>query len=204
MSARTLTRCRAVDITRNVGDMNIATTCAVDGCVRAIYGNGPLCKACYENKRRHGTTDLEAIKRMSRQRPLIERLWSKFERVDGHWLWTAHLDEHGYGRITHNGRTRPAHRVMYELLVEPVPDDLWMDHLCRMPRCVNPAHLEPVTPRENTLRGIGFAAENFAKTECPSGHPYDEENTHWYDGRRYCKACNRAAVRRRNAKRRGR
>lgn len=52
-----------------------------------------------------------------------------------------------------DGRTFCAHRLLYELLVEPVPDDLQMDHLCRTPTCVNPSHLEPVTPRENVRRG---------------------------------------------------
>lgn len=174
-------------------------TCVTPDCARAIYGSGPLCKPCYELQRRHGTTDRAAVKRMSRRRPLAERMWTKFERVDGHWLWTDHLDEHGYGRLTIDGRSRPAHRVMYELLVGPVSRGLHIDHLCRVPRCVNPSHLEPVTPAENIRRGVGPPAQNRLKTECPQGHPYNEANTHWYDGRRYCRACSNIRRRERRA-----
>lgn len=44
---------------------------------------------------------------------------------------------------------------MYELLVGPIPPGLQIDHLCRNKICVNPAHLEPVTHRENLMRGKG-------------------------------------------------
>ncbi|WP_199814121.1 hypothetical protein [Streptomyces sp. NRRL F-5135] len=43
---------------------------------------------------------------------------------------------------------------------------------------------------ENTRRGKSWAI-NGLKTHCPQGHAYDAENTHVYDGRRYCKQCNR-------------
>jgi hypothetical protein len=46
-----------------------------------------------------------------------------------------------------------AHRFAYELLVGPIPEGLVIDHLCRNRRCVNPAHLEPVTAEENWRRG---------------------------------------------------
>lgn len=68
--------------------------------------------------------------------------------------------------------------------------------------CVNPAHMEPVTSAENTRRAIGTPAQkNAAKTECPQGHPYDDANTYTHTPangrpRRYCRACNREAVRR--------
>ena len=68
------------------------------------------------------------------------------------WIWLGGTNERGYGRYKHNGRMRPAHRVLYELRHGPVPSALQMDHLCRNPRCVNPDHLEPVTAGENTRR----------------------------------------------------
>lgn len=81
---------------------------------------------------------------------------------------------------------RYAHRVAYEHLVGPIPDGMQLDHLCRNRTCINPAHLEPVTARENVRRARSLVSQ------CPSGHPYDEENTRIYDGRRYCRACHRA------------
>lgn len=62
-------------------------------------------------------------------------------------------------------------------------------------------HLEAVPLEENIRRSglTSFAAVNLLKTHCPQGHPYDEENTKWYEGRRYCRACHNEDSRRRRA-----
>lgn len=76
-------------------------------------------------------------------------------RVDpdsGCWIWQR-ARSHGYGQVRVNGRYVPAHRIYYEREVGPVPPGLCLDHLCRTPACVNPAHLEPVTWAENCRRG---------------------------------------------------
>ena len=110
----------------------------------------------------------------------------------GCWLWTASTRRGGYGGFWSGGKTVRAHRYAYERWVGPIPDGLELDHLCRNPTCVNPDHLEPVTHRENTLRGETIAAANAAKTHCPQGHPYDERNTYVYpNGRRNCRTCDR-------------
>ncbi len=99
---------------------------------------------------------------------------------------------------------RGAHRVAYELSVADIPDGLELDHLCRVRHCVNPSHLEPVTPHENWARGQAISILNAQKTHCPQGHAYDEANT-YISGRgiRGCRACNRAAVSRYKSRRRG-
>lgn len=116
-------------------------------------------------------------------------------RVDpetGCWLWTDKPDRHGYGEFWMNGRNHRAHNAAYVLLVGPIPDGLEPDHLCRVTLCVNPDHLEPVTHRENMLRGETLGARNAAKTHCPRGHPYDEANTYiGTKGGRWCRACKR-------------
>ena len=78
----------------------------------------------------------------------------------------------------------------YELVFGRVPRGLELDHLCQNPPCVRFDHLEPVTHKDNCLRGAGFAAVNAAKVECSNGHLYDEANTR-YDkyGARHCRAC---------------
>jgi hypothetical protein len=121
----------------------------------------------------------------------VERFLSKVDLSGGPdacWRWVAALDRHGYGAFRFRGKTARAHRAAYEIVEGPIPDGLELDHLCRTPACVNPAHLEPVTHAENVRRGNGGAFHR-AKTECPQGHPYDDENTRWYRGQRYCRAC---------------
>jgi len=140
----------------------------------------------------------------------MERLTTKnrngvsiLDRIDASgdcWEWDgAHTD--GYGKVwsPSDDRLVYVHRIMWEGLVGPIPEGLEIDHLCRNTGCSNPDHLEPVTRRENIRRGIGADVARRrmrAKTHCPQGHPYSEENTYRYGRSRRCRACNRDAQRR--------
>lgn len=108
---------------------------------------------------------------------LIDRILDKV-RVDsnGCWIWTASLNKNGYSQTSWKGKTRRAHRLLYEQLNGPIPQGLHCDHLCRVRACVNPEHIEPVTPMRNARRGDA-GKNNRDKTHCPAGHPYDEQNT---------------------------
>lgn len=112
---------------------------------------------------------------------------------DDCWRWSGATDRHGYGKFNLKPYVAGAHRVAYQLMVGPIPDGLDLDHLCRVPPCVNPAHLEPVTRRENTMRSaIAPAAVNAAKTSCVNGHAFTEANTYRDpEGYRHCKQCRR-------------
>ena len=120
----------------------------------------------------------------------------------GCWCWTGSRDRHGYGNISVNGFCIGAHRVAYQLAVGAVPDGMDLDHLCRIRHCVNPAHLEPVSRRENTMRSsIAPAGVNAAKASCINGHAYVAANTYLdRAGHRHCRTC-RAAARERHAAR---
>ena len=124
-----------------------------------------------------------------------ERVLARVNRSDACWSWTGHHNADGYTVVGIAGKLLKAHRVIYELLVGPIPDGMTIDHLCRNRGCVNPAHLEPVTRRENIVRGDTLPGRNLRKTHCPQGHPYDEENTEWYRGYRYCRACRKLRLR---------
>lgn len=118
-------------------------------------------------------------------------------RVDprGCWIWNGAPGSDGYGRTKINQRTVRAHRAVYEHLVGPIPKGLQLDHLCRVRRCVNPEHLEPVTSFENRRRSpINIATRNAAKATCPRGHSYDRIDPK--TGDRKCRRCHADAARR--------
>lgn len=112
----------------------------------------------------------------TRQVPIerfLDKIW--VHPMSGCWHWTASLDSHGYGQFQrgrgYGGLTR-AYKWAYEHFVGPVPEGLELDHLCRNKTCVFPGHLEPVTHRENVLRGPGASAIHARMTECKNGHPF--------------------------------
>lgn len=110
------------------------------------------------------------------------------ENVEGCWIWMLSVNHQGYGLFWVNDTYVAAHRWAYLTLTGAIPEGLQLDHLCRRRDCVNPAHLEPVTGKENCRRAM--------KDHCGSGHPYNEENTYIdRKGRRDCKTCRREAVR---------
>ncbi len=129
-------------------------------------------------------------------RPLEERFWEKVDKTSDCWLWTASLDAKGYGWFMVDQTMRRAHGVAYRLVIGPVPDGSELDHLCRVRRCVNPVHLEPVRHAENNRRADhsthghdAMGAIHRAKTQCPYGHPYNDLNTYRWRGKRSCRTC---------------
>lgn len=135
---------------------------------------------------------------------IYERVWRHInvKGPDECWLWTGSTFPNGYGRIRigpEGAGRRVAHRVAYESVHGPVPDDLVIDHVrdrgCTSRLCCNPAHLEAVTNAENVRRGRTAEANRErgrSVTHCPRGHKYTPENTRTTkQGWRYCVACKR-------------
>lgn len=122
------------------------------------------------------------------------RFWARVNKTDGCWLWTGAADFNGYGRIIVNRKIVLTHRFSYELARGPIPDGLVLDHLCRIPGCVNPSHLEAVTQKENMRRGA-----RVARTHCKRGHRLADDNLEPYSintlGHRNCVTCRRERAR---------
>jgi formylmethanofuran dehydrogenase subunit E len=107
----------------------------------------------------------------------------------GCWNWTGTLSAGKYGSIYYEGRMQKAHRVMWRVRRGEILEGMDLDHLCRNTRCVNPAHLEPVTRSEN-LRRSPLMGRNSHKTHCKRGHEFTPDNTRTRpNGHRTCIAC---------------
>ncbi len=109
---------------------------------------------------------------------LAERFEERVERAGANqcWHWRGAKSKKGYGMLCYAGKNLRAHRLSYTAAVGEIPVGLVIDHLCRNPACVNPAHLEPVTSGENTRRGMAGPLL-LARTHCRRGHEFTPENT---------------------------
>lgn len=150
--------------------------CSVDGCDRKHYGRG-LCVIHYERKMRTGDPGpAGAIPRGSWARPPEERFWAKVNKTDTCWLWTGGRMRNGYGypfmvSSKRGVRTLP-HRYSYELANGPVPPGLDIDHMCHVPLCVNPAHLQAVN---RTLNNENRSRANKNSKTGVRGVSWDEQ-----------------------------
>lgn len=143
------------------------------------------------------------------------RFWARVDKTGGCWEWRGYRNTQGYGAFPFKHPELGwvlvlAYRLSYLLTNGPVRDGLELDHVCRNRGCCNPAHLEPVTHRENLVRGHPFGAQHSLTTHCPQGHEYAGDNLSLHrkknrQGKDYvsreCRACKREAERKRKQRR---
>jgi hypothetical protein len=127
-------------------------------------------------------------------------LWEKVERRvwdnvtpepnSGCWLWAGYVHKNGYAtmKLTSGGKAIMAHRASYIVRHGQIPNNLPLDHKCKVKSCVNPDHLEPVTYAENNRRSPRTIT---LKSHCKHGHPFSGENTRWDGKQRRCMECDR-------------
>lgn len=143
--------------------------------------------------------------KLDRMRRMIEK-WSIPEPNSGCWLWMGSLNKAGYPCPYYEGRSVRAHRLAYEAFRGPIPTGCELDHTCRVKCCVNPAHLEAVSHRENVIRGNMPGAVVLRNNRCPRGHEFTAENTYVNpaSGNRRCRTCQKNYIRGYERKRRAR
>lgn len=138
---------------------------------------------------------------------LPTRVWDKIERIteSGCWIWMGSC-VNGYGEVWWQGHRVKVHRLIYATLKEPIPlynpsrkGRMELDHLCRVPCCCNPEHLEHVSNSVNVRRGTAWhhvVAKHKAATHCQRGHAWTLENTYIEpNGKRRCLECKRLRLR---------
>lgn len=109
----------------------------------------------------------DELKRRRKHPTWGERYWIELSGSGNCWIWTGSLDPDGYGRWREGFKL--AHRVVYEALVGPIPAGMELDHTCYVRECVNPAHLEVVTGKENRRRMVARRQAR-AGGKCGNGH----------------------------------
>lgn len=136
------------------------------------------------------------VRRSTPRRPIKDRILARVVIDDsGCWLWQGTRIPNGYGTIgVRHARKGYVHRVAYETWIGAIPEGHIIDHLCRVRICCNPAHLEAVTPSQNTVRGDTIPVRRAARTHCLRNHEYTLHNTVWQAGRngkrkRGCRTC---------------
>lgn len=158
-------------------------TCAIGGCDDPVKARG-YCNRHYLRDYRNGGPTAGAAFRWTDD---DQRLWEQIDATGPCWEWTGSRTN-GYGYTTHCGTRGRVHRIVWTLLVGPIPAGMQLDHLCRNRACCNPDHLEPVTQQENIRRG----ANGGHKPTCPNGHGYDIFIERRGGVERRCSACEKA------------
>lgn len=152
----------------------------------ARCGHSRVCEA-------RNTETRESRSLTTMRKATAKTFWTRVIETDGCWEWVgSHFQSSGYARVKFHGRDTCAHIIAWELTNGPVPRGLELDHLCRNRGCVRPSHLEPVTHRENEIRGQTVIRANAIKTECLRGHPLAGANLMMRGPRRQCRLCHNA------------
>lgn len=93
-------------------------------------------------------------KRGPKSVPAEERFFKYVQRwgFEECWLWTGTREDVGYGQFWHEGRNIKAHRFAWTMIHGEPPENYRVVQTCRNRLCVNPEHLELLSPWEKSAQ----------------------------------------------------
>ena len=119
--------------------------CSVDSCNSDAKKMG-FCTKHYQRNRKHSDPNR------------CDLIWGDVARFNalvmpepntGCWLWTGNIMHRGYAIMWANGKTTRVSRWSFRKFKGDIPDGMHVDHICEVKDCVNPDHLQLLTPAEN-------------------------------------------------------
>lgn len=127
-------------------------TCSIEGCGRKHKARG-FCNSHYYAAKDRG--ELPVIMPMHSDPEEAFAARTKRDAATGCLIWIGAREVHGYGRLGVHGKLTRAHRYAWERVNGPIPDGMFLDHMCYRPECTEVSHLRLATPQENAQNRSG-------------------------------------------------
>ena len=144
---------------------------SIEGCDTLVYCRS-WCVKHYRRWKNHGDPTW-----VPPTMSVTDRFWSKVDKSGECWIWTAGLNNYGYGNFYAAGKYIGAHRFSYELANDTIPDGMVVDHQCFNTRCVNPDHLRLATIKQN---GENRTGPQVNSTSGVRGVSWNKQTKKWH------------------------
>lgn len=124
--------------------------CKIEGCEKGGKIARGWCNTHYERWRIHGDPlHGGATIRLYTAEDPTKSLSARVVKRDGCLIWTGMVGPAGYGQIWDGSRVVPVHRFAWEQVHGPIPDSMFIDHICHVRSCVATSHLRLATQQQN-------------------------------------------------------
>ena len=103
--------------------------------------------------------------------------------------WNGTISKMGYAVCYKDFKQYRVARLLMLGIYKSIDNNLVIDHICNNRSCVNTAHLQVLTNKQNVLKGSGVTALNLNKTHCKRGHELSGYNLKKRPLGRSCRKC---------------